>query len=131
SRDGELLDYKSHEKDLYTKPNLFLGKNFKDIFPAKLGLLIEEKIEQSIRTDSLVEFTYSLILHEQEKYYRARVVPFEGDKIIVLCRDDTVNFIAERELRALNAKFKSIVDNSPIGIALVEYQTGIFQEVNP
>src|SRR5690606_27626415 len=38
---------------------------------------------------------------------------------------------AERELRALNAKFKSIVDNSPIGIALVEYQTGIFQEVNP
>lgn len=131
SRDGEFLDYKSYEKDLYTKPNLFLGKNFKDIFPAKLGLLIEEKIEQSIRTDSLVEFTYSLILHEQEKYYRARVVPFEGDKIIVLCRDDTVNFIAERELRALNAKFKSIVDNSPIGIALVEYQTGIFQEVNP
>src|SRR5690606_37314931 len=24
SRDGEFLDYKSHEKDLYTKPNLFL-----------------------------------------------------------------------------------------------------------
>lgn len=131
SKDGEFLDYKSNEKDLYTKPNLFLGKNFKDIFPAKLGALIEEKVEQSIRTDSLVEFTYSLVLHGQEKYYQARVVPFEGDKIIVLCRDNTENFIAEKELRILNAKFKSILDNSPVGIALVDCQTGMFLEVNP
>lgn len=131
SKEGKFLDYKSQEKDLYAKPSLFLGKNFKDIFPAKLGMLIEEKIGQSVRTNKLVEFTYSLALHGEEKFYQARVVPFEGDKIIVLCRDNTENHIAETELRALNDKFQGIVNNSPIGIALVDYTTRTFLEVNP
>ncbi|WP_134089920.1 PAS domain S-box protein [Olivibacter sp. XZL3] len=131
SEDGEFLDYKSHEQELYTKPTLFLGKKVKEIFPDELGMLMEEKIIQSIHTHSLVEFAYDLELHGERKYYQARVVPFEDNKVMVLCRDNTENFMAEKELRTLNTKFKSILHNSPVGIALIDYFSGKYLEVNP
>lgn len=130
TKEGIFLDYKAQEQDLYSQPNLFLGKNFQEVFPPALGQQIDKQIAEAIRLNKLVEFTYSLTIHDIEKYYNARIVPFENDKVIVLCRDETTNVLAERELLTLNKKFKSIFDNSPIGIALTDFETGRFVEVN-
>lgn len=130
TKEGIFLDYKAQEQDLYSQPNLFLGKNFQEVFPPVLGQQIDSEIAEAIRLNKLVEFTYSLTIHDVEKYYNARIVPFENDKVVVLCRDETTNVLAERELLTLNKKFKSIFDNSPIGIALTDFETGRFVEVN-
>lgn len=130
TKEGIFLDYKAQEQDLYSLPTRFLGKNFRDIFPSKLGQQIDEEISKAIRLNKLVEFTYSITLQNIERYYNARIVPFGKDKVIVLCRDETEKNLAERELLILNKKFKSIFDHSPIGMALTDFETGRFVEVN-
>jgi|GEM_PF-1310863 len=130
TKEGVFLDYKAPEHDLYSQPDFFLGKSLKYVFPSKLGQQLTDKISESITTNKLVEFNYQLEIKNVSRYYNARIAPFQKDKVIVLCRDNTENFLAEKELRMLSQKFMSIVDHSPVGITLNDYKTGRFIEVN-
>jgi PAS domain S-box-containing protein len=130
TEEGTFLDYKAQDEDLYSQPGFFLGKNFRNVFPPELAQQIDKEISEAIRLNKLVEFNYSMTIQNTEKYYNARIVPVEHDKVVVLCRDETAKVLAEKELLTLNKKFKSIFDNCPIGIALADFETGRFIEVN-
>lgn len=130
TKDGVFLDFKAQEDDLYSKPNSFLGKNLIYVFPSELGQLLSAKVAEAVSSSKLVEHNYQLEIDGRLRFYNARIVPFEKDKVIVLCRDNTENFLAEKELRMLSQKFMSIVDHSPVGISLCDYETGKFIEVN-
>ena len=87
--DGVFLSFKADEKDLYSKPDNFLGKNYNEIFPSEIVKQMDSAISQAIASGGTADLSYSLNIFEKTRFFQARVITLGGDRLIVLVRDVT------------------------------------------
>ena len=99
--EGVFVDY--HAKDdsqLYAHPSAFLGKNIKDVMPAPVGELLLQASTRVRTAEEPEKIEYALRADGAERFYEARVVGCDGDKILSIVRDVTEQKTMQMEAAA-------------------------------
>jgi two-component system, LuxR family, sensor kinase FixL len=90
SADDVFLDY--HAKDagqLIVPPELFLGRNITDIMPPPLAEQLRDAFKRARLSGGPEILEYSLGVDDQARFYEARVVGCDGEKVLSIVRDIT------------------------------------------
>lgn len=100
SRQGVYLDYHAREpSELLMRPDLFLGRNVRDVLPPHLVGDVLEALDRSARSEEVQVLEYSLPMGDEERHYEARLIGMEGDKNLIIVRD-----VTDRQRAALALK---------------------------
>lgn len=100
SNEGVYLDYHARDgNDLLVHPELFLGKNVRDVMPPQLAQEVSQCLARSAGTDEPQVLEYSLEVSDEERHYEARLIGMEGDKTLSIVRDVTDRQRASRALK--------------------------------
>jgi len=129
--EGVYLDY--HAKDpraLLVPPEKFLGKNMKEVLPAELARAFERSFALAAQSDGPVIHEYTVPIQGETRHYEARIMPYNGNKLLTLVRDITERKRAEQALRHSEARLKTIMDNCPAMMFLKDTQ-GRYLYANP
>jgi PAS domain S-box-containing protein len=102
SASGVFLDF--HVKDperLAAPPEGFLGKHMKEVLPPEVadGLLL--CFDRAMRSDDTATLEYSLPAAGEVRFFEARVVRCDVDKVLAIVRDITERRRAEQQARQL------------------------------
>jgi PAS domain S-box-containing protein len=100
--DGTFLDF--HAKnvdDLLVPPEAFLGKNVREVLPPELAAGLERCFYEAMGTGGPCALEYTAPSHGETRFYEARVVRCENDKVLSVVRDITERIRAEDEVRRL------------------------------
>ncbi|UCC20001.1 MAG: PAS domain S-box protein [Promethearchaeota archaeon] len=116
SEDSTILDYAGKKEDLYIPPEEFIGKRMSEILPSKIGLLVDEYIENTLKTQKPHYLEYSLPLKNETRLYEARFLYFSKSSIAVFIRDITTRKQIEQKLISSEEKYRKLFENSPIGL---------------
>jgi PAS domain S-box-containing protein len=99
--DGRYVDFHARESDsLFVSPDAFLGRTVRDVFPAALAETFMKALEQARTGDEPVVVEYELPMDEL-RYYEARLVPADNDRVLSIVRDVTESKRAIELNRAL------------------------------
>lgn len=82
--------------ELYVEPELFLGRNVKDVFPEEIARLNLHSITRALQTGEIQSFVYRSPV--RDRFYEVRVVPAPDRQVVMLLRDITLAKKAETEL---------------------------------
>ncbi len=97
--EGNYLDYHAPGKQLlYAPPELFLGKNIRDVMPPQMAHSYLSVVGQAIQSGKSQLFDYALDMPDGRKYFEAHIVAYQDSKILSVIRDITGRRQAEREL---------------------------------
>ncbi len=100
NKEGFYLNYYARDLSaLLVPPEVFLGKNIRDVMPPELAEKFMDCIRRLDRTDETQVLEYSLQIGGEERYYEARLVGAEGDKVLSIVRDMTDAHRAAEALR--------------------------------
>jgi formate hydrogenlyase transcriptional activator len=130
SPEGVFLDY--HAKDpasLLVAPEVFLGKNMRDVLPPDLA---EEFAECFARTTEKGEpqiHEYKLIIDGAERWFEARMVRV-SENILSVVRDITERKNSEAELRASEERFAKAFRANPQPMSITTVAEGRYVDVN-
>ncbi len=90
SRQGVYLDYHARSRsELLLQPEVFLGKNVREVLPPGLVEDVLAALEKSASTDEVQIVEYSLHMGNEDRHYEARLIGMEGDKTLSIVRDVT------------------------------------------
>ena len=107
--DGTIIDfYLNDTNDLYTLPDIFLGKKLHQVLPPDTSIKIKDTIAKAIKSRSVEQVDYSLPLAEGEQFYDARIVALDDENVIAVTRDISDRKKFEQEL----IKAKDIAENA-------------------
>ena len=105
SNEGVYLDYHAPDRgDLLLHPELFLGKNVREVLPPQLGDEVSRCLARSASTDEPQVLEYSLDIGNEERHYEARLIGMEDDKTLSIVRDVTDRQIASQALKESQQK---------------------------
>ena len=99
---GTFLSYKAPLEALFLPPEQFIGRTVMDILPSDLAVLTMQKILQALATGQIQIYEYELPINGENRYYEARLVPFNETEIIFIIRDMTEKRQIELELSRLD-----------------------------
>lgn len=100
SRQGVYLDYHARDpNELLVRPELFLGKNVREVLPPSLVGDVLAALDKSASTDEVQVLEYSLHIGNEDRHYEARLIGMEGDKTLSIVRD-----VTDRQCAALALK---------------------------
>ena len=95
---------------------------------------IREKVDECFRGKA-VSYETRRKRGMEERDLSVKFLPIQGaegiDRMAIILRDVTVRKRAEEALRETEARFRTLYEQSPVGICLVETGTGRFLGVNP
>lgn len=94
--DHRYLDFYSFSNSaLFVAPDEFLGKRMRDVLPADLAQPFEKLFAEAIASGEPRVMEYSLSMSEGDRFYEARVVACEDDRLLSIVRDITERKRAE------------------------------------
>lgn len=127
-RSGTYLEYfKSELSDTLIYPeDKLIGSSVKDIFGEETGELHLQKIGECLDTQKLVSYEYMFERGDVSRYFEARIVPLENDKVLRFIRDFTERKIKDNELKKLSLA----IEQSPVSIVITDLNANI-QYINP
>lgn len=102
--------YAQDESGLYVRPEKFLGKRFQDVLPSEVSKKFDIGISELRKTKSLIAIEYSLLMHDGEKSYEARLLPSIQEQVIVIVRDITQRKQAQAALQTAKEELEQRVE---------------------
>ena len=102
SAEGVFLDF--HAKDperLAARPESFLGKRMHDVLPPDIADGLLRCFERAMRSEDTATLEYSLPSQGEVRFYEARIVRCDTDKVLSIVRDITERRRAELQAREL------------------------------
>ena len=100
NREGVFLDYHApDENQLLVKPEAFLDKNYRELFPPELVKKYEKAYNQINETGKNQIIEYAVENQEEKLYYEARLTLIDSERILTIVRDITESKVAEIALR--------------------------------
>ena len=101
-RNGIILDCKPGPDPLLVAPEVFLGKNIQDVFPADLLGQTLLHLQRTLETRSMQIFEYQIIANGSTEYFEARFAPSGDDEVLAICRNITERTQMESQLKHLS-----------------------------
>ncbi|MFN4151192.1 MAG: PAS domain S-box protein, partial [Candidatus Sericytochromatia bacterium] len=95
--------------DFYVQPEVFLGKNIKDIFSEELSNKFFAHFENLFETNETQIIEYEL----EGKYFEARFVISGNDNVLSVVRDITIN----KKAYISTKKYNDLIEKAPFGFA--------------
>jgi len=100
TRDGVYLNYYARDPaKLFAPPEIFLGKNMRDILPSDLAAEFSRAFERVMGSSDPIEVVYSLPIGDDLRHFEARLVGVDDARIMSIVRDVTDQKRAELSLR--------------------------------
>ncbi len=104
--DGNYLEiHSSDPSEIFDTPENIIGRNVRDYFEPALAAKTMEAIAACLQTETLQSFEYSLREGNSQKYYEARLIRVDENKVLCIARNMTVQKQLQQEL--LEAKEKA------------------------
>jgi len=98
NEDGVYLDYYAKDKhELAAPPEVFLGKNMREVLPASLCATVSASIRRAREQDEPQIIEFALNVGGEERQYEARIVHSGGDTFLTMVRNITDRKRAEKE----------------------------------
>ena len=118
TRDGVYVDFHSpDESTLLSQPENFLGRNMREVLPAELAERLTECFRRVKKPGDVQTLEYALSVQQSERFYEARMVGCENDRVLSIVRDVTERKRAEEELRQLTSRLLRLQDEERRRIA--------------
>lgn len=101
--DGTIIDFHTqNDDDLYTKPELFLGKRMQDVLPEDVGSLFERNLAEALQSQSMQVFDYSLEIGGKKRHFDMRLnLMSVSNQLVCVVRDVTSTKRSEEKMYAL------------------------------
>ena len=87
-RDGLFVDYEA-AAGLYTTPEQFLGKSYRDVLPAEAADVISPAFQRVVESGRSETVDYQLTMSGEVRSYEARLVQLPPDRVLSIVRDLT------------------------------------------
>lgn len=129
--DDRFSDIHNNTGKLYAEPEEFLGKHFSDILPREVYEQYHVAAETLRKTGKTQQYDYSLDIDDKPNWFEATLNLREnGSDIIAVIRNITARKQMEEALRENEARYRTLVENMPIGLIHAN-TTGEIVYVNP
>ena len=130
--DGTIIDFHAqHQKELYMKPEDFLGKRMQDILPKSVSEQFQSKIAEIAQSDHTLSYSYELEVNNELLHFDASLNRIKiNNQLICVIRNVTEAFKAKDSLEISEQRFRTIFEQAAIGVALVNYSSGEFIRIN-
>jgi PAS domain S-box-containing protein len=104
---GTIVDYNAgRTSDLYVPPETFLGKTFSQVLPGNLGATIMEETAHAHRVNQITSIEYDLAVPAGQQHFEARFVPFEDGHTVIVVRNVTERWQAQKTLEATERRLR-------------------------
>jgi PAS domain S-box-containing protein len=131
SREGTYLDYHATDsQQLLVPPAGFLGKNMGEVLPPELAERFMGCFERAEQTGEPQVMEYSLPIQDEERWYEARIVLSDGDKVLSMVRDVTDRRSAEEGALRSEERFAKAFRANPQPMSLTRLGDGCYLDVN-
>ena len=128
--DGVYLDYHAADrKALLVSPEIFIGKNLRDVLPPDLARQFAECFERAVESGDPQKLEYKLEMSGEERWYEARMV-CTGDKILSIVRDITDRVSALQALVRSEERFSKAFRSNPQPMSITTIRDGRYLDVN-
>jgi signal transduction histidine kinase len=108
ANDGTYLEYYTRDgADLYLPPEQFLGRRIPEVMPPGLAETFMDGLDRARRSAEPVIIEYSLPIQGILRYYEARMVCDERDRIVTIVRDVTERQVNVEMLRRREADLRA------------------------
>ncbi|WCE28820.1 sensor domain-containing protein [Vibrio sp. SCSIO 43137] len=89
--DGTIIDFHTqNDEDLYTRPELFLGKRMQDVVPENVGRLFVKKLAEARKFKCMQMFDYALEIAGKKRHFDVRLNLMSVDEqLVCVVRDVT------------------------------------------
>lgn len=107
--------YTWNPEGLFVPPERFIGRRMRDVLPPDLARSFEEVFERAIATGEPCVAEYSMELNGERRFYEARVVACEDDRLLSIVRDITQSKQAETALYRAQQELAGMSRASALG----------------
>ena len=129
SREGVYIDYYLPENAVRCiPPKVFIGQKMENVLTPEIIEGFLPIFEDTLKTKKIHFFEYPLMVRDQMRYFEARIISFDEDKILSIVRDVTSVKEAENELKASEERFRILYNASFGGIAI--HDKGLILDCN-
>lgn len=117
---GVFLNYKADLKDLYLRPEMFIGRPISEVMPAWFAELTMGKIRETLADRRIRIFEYELTIPDQAvELFECRMVPYSESEIVAIIRNISEQKKTERKLRESEANARAIMESTDDFIILL------------
>lgn len=102
---------------------IVLNKKLQDVMSLEAGRLFEEAIQKVQKDNEMTKIEYWFSVQSVEKYYEARLLPFQEDKIFIVVRDITERKRTEETIKktaAENLHLAQAINSVTDGIVITD-----------
>lgn len=111
--EGNFTDFHiGSDKKLLIEPDKIIGVNVKDLFDEATALKILNSIKLCLETSEPQNLEYSIREADNIFYYDAKIVRFNQNEVLSLCRDVTLKKLAEEEIKKSQKNYKKLFDTA-------------------
>lgn len=113
---GNIVKFNSrHKKNIFDSHDLAIDRKIWDVLPHEVGKKFEAAIQKVITTKNMETIDYSLVIEEDAIWYRARVLPYQLDEVLVIIEYIHDQKLAEIELKNTHEKLSEAQRLAHIG----------------
>jgi len=120
TRDGVYVDYHAKDpKDLLVPPEVFLGKNMREVLPPELAERLAQCFERAEETGEPQILEYTLQIDDIQKWFEARMVR-TGDNVLSVIRDISERVADQDALKRSEAQLAGMIGSAMDAIITVD-----------
>lgn len=95
-----------------------IGVTVEELFPAPVAIRLRNAIQVAFAEKKEMESSFSLDLKGRSRDFYCRLIPYEEDQVLAICRDVTDYMRSRREIESLNKLTETILNNVPVVITV-------------
>lgn len=115
TKEGEVIDfYAGAEQNLVYSQECRIGRNIDQFFDSGMASSMKLIINRVVETQKEEECSFRIKKGDDRKFYYNRIIPFEENSVLVMCRDVSQYIKNEQELAYVNELMRAILNNIPV-----------------
>lgn len=112
---GDIVNFNSRRKDLFSQSDLSAGRKIWDLLPEGMIDQFAESVQQVYETRQMKTIDFPLPSHRQNRWYRARVLPYLNEEVLLIIENISEQKVAEIDLKRTHEKLSEAQRLAHIG----------------